>query len=135
MKTIFSMLVASVLLCGCVSTVKYPPSGDWNSGVRELGMVDADSGAWPLSLNAPPPAETYYFALRTVAASKYSVAPNQIVLDDVSVTFGSEVVGTIRDWKATAEAGQDTNIAPIWPHVIEDNTPTLPIKSPRGAAE
>jgi hypothetical protein len=113
LKPILIAAFAAALLCGCVSTINYPayPSANWN-GIKTLGTVTADSGAWPLSLNAPPPDYTYYSALCSKASEQFNVPKSQVVLGEVSVVYGSEMDGTIRDWKATAIAGQNTN-API----------------------
>lgn len=96
------------LFSGCVSQINVPPSPDiaWDDSVKVLGPVTAKHGRWPLSLKSPPPAETYYVALRTTAASTFGVRESDVVLRDVSVQIGAEMDGTIRDWKATAVAGQ-----------------------------
>jgi hypothetical protein len=115
MKKLISLLAAATLLCGCASNLKYAPypaSGLDAPGVKVLGPVAADSGKWPLSLNVPPPDYTYYAALRDKAAGQYSVPQNQVVLGEVSVNYTAEVVGTIRSWKASAIAGQNTNLPP-----------------------
>ena len=126
MKNAIVPILAIALLCaGCASTIKYPPypSANW-SGIKTFGIVKADSGAWPLSLNSPPPDYTYYSALQIQAAKQYGVPQSQIVLGEVSVNYMAEVVGTIRSWKATAIAGQNTN-APIFV-----NAPAAPTGNP-----
>lgn len=101
-----TLALALALLTGCATAVKYPPTANWTPEIKELGPVKADSGKWPLSLNAPPHEQTYYSALKTKAAKQYGVPVDQIVLGEVDVEFSSELVGTIRSWKATAVAGQ-----------------------------
>ena len=112
MKKLLIIIATSALLCGCASTIKYPPypaTVNWGTGVKVLGKVTADSGGWPLSLNAPPPEYTYYSALQDTAAKQFAVPRNQIVLGEVSVDYMAEIDGTIRSWTATAIAGQETN--------------------------
>jgi hypothetical protein len=112
MKTKFLALLfglALLALCsGCHSLVKYAPSPPvaWGPDVRVLGTVTANSGRWPLALNAPPPEYTCYAALRAKAAKQFGVPPDEIMLGEVTVRIGSEIVGTVRDWKASALAGQ-----------------------------
>ena len=105
MKSFLCLLAAAVLLCGCASTVKYAPPNKWGSDVRTLGTVTAESGGWPLSLKVPPPEYTYASALRTKAAKDYNVPAREVVLDEMTVSFMSEIDGTIRSWKASALAG------------------------------
>jgi hypothetical protein len=133
MKNAIAAILAAALLCGCVSTIKYPayPVVSW-AQVKTLGVVTADSGGWPLSLNSPPPDYTYYSALQNKAAKQYDVPKSQVVLGEVSVNYGAEMDGTIRDWTATAIAGQNTN-APVFidaPSAPEES-PGIPLKSPK----
>lgn len=103
---LFAVAIA-VLTSGCKSVVKYAPTAPppWGLEVRTLGQVKANSGRWPLSLNVPPPEYTFYDALRTQAATTYSVPKSEVVLDEVTVSFTAEIVGTIRKWEASALAG------------------------------
>jgi len=111
MKTALYLLAAGALLCltGCESVMKYPPSEGWSQNVKILGPVEANSGMWPLSLSAPPPQYTYFAALRDKAAFKYNVPVDTVVIGEMTVTVGAEIDGTVRDWKASALAGQNTN--------------------------
>lgn len=59
-----------------------------------------------LVLRSALPGQTFYSALQVQAASQYSVPEQEVVLREVTVQIGAERDGTIRDWKATAEAGQ-----------------------------
>lgn len=99
-------LITLLILVGCSTVSKYPPTAEWGPDVKLLGPIKADSGRWPLSLNVPPADQTYYSALKTAAAKQYGVAENSIVLSEVTVEFGTEMVGTIRSWRASAVAGQ-----------------------------
>jgi hypothetical protein len=45
--------------------------------------------------------------LRTKAAEQFKADVSTIVLKDVQVTYNTELVGTIRGWKATAIAGRN----------------------------
>jgi len=138
MKKALCTIAAAALLCGCASTIKYPayPAAvNWGKDVKILGQVTTDSGPWPLSLNSPPPDYTYYSALQEKAATQYQVPKSQVVLGEVAVDYMAEMVGTIRSWKATAIAGQNTN-APIIPDA--PSAPSAPenhwlgnLKSPR----
>lgn len=110
-KLLASMLGLALLalFSGCTSVVKfapYPTADAWSGDVKTLGTVEADSGKWPLSLHAQPSEYTYYSALRAKAAKTYSVPESEIVLGEVEVKIGAELDGTIRDWKASAQAGQ-----------------------------
>lgn len=113
-RSILPVVMISVigLTAGCTSIVKvapYPSVTAWsNPAVKKLGPVSADSGAWPLSLHAVPN-YTIQSALRSNASDKYRVPADQIVLSESTVQVGAEMDGTIRDWKATAEAGQLAN--------------------------
>jgi len=110
MKKNLCLVAVAALLCGCVSTVKYPPSAGWDGpNIKPLGEVAADSGRWPLSLHTTPPEYTFYAALRDKAVAQYNVPVNSVVIGEMTVTIGAEMDGTIRDWKATALAGQKTN--------------------------
>ena len=108
MKNTLCVLAAALLLTGCESTLKSPATAGWNSS-RVLGPIKATSGIWPLSLNAPPPQYTYFAALRDQAAYKFNVPPASVEFDEMTVRVGSEMDGTVRDWTATAIAGQNTN--------------------------
>ena len=100
------LLTLGVLASGCKSVVKYPPMTSWGPNVQTLGVVKADSGRWPLSLNVPPPEYTFQDALRTKAADTYKVTKSEVVLDEVTVSFTAEMVGTIRKWEASAMSGR-----------------------------
>jgi hypothetical protein len=127
---------ATVLLTGCQSVAKYAPYGSWTANVQTLGPVKANSGAWPLSLHAPPPEYTYHSALRSVAHGIYGVPENEIVLGEVTVEFMSELDGTIRSWKAAAIAGRNREASPLPPTVgtpIEGITGGGPAQERAGA--
>jgi len=99
----------ALLFAGCTSVLKiapYPTAEVWGTDVHPLGTVTANSGRWPMSLHSVPPDYTFYAALRSKAASQFGVAESEIVLGEVTVKIGAELDGTIRDWKATAKAGQ-----------------------------
>lgn len=105
---LLALAIGAALLTGCTSMINVPPypaADAWSPDVKPLGTVTADSGRWPLSLNSVPPNETFYAPLRAKAAAKYSVPESEVVLRNISVKIGAEMDGTIRDWKATAEAG------------------------------
>lgn len=106
---IIAIASSLALLCGCESSLKYPPSANWGPNTRLLGEVKADSGMWPLSLSAPPPEYTYFSALRDKAAFKYNVPTDSVAIGEMTVVVGAEMDGTVRDWTATALAGQNTN--------------------------
>jgi len=107
MRVSFGLCLALAGLCSaCSSVVKYPGAGAWGPDTKSLGPVTADSGKWPLSLNVPPPEQTYYSALKSKACGQYWVPIDEIVLGEVSVALSTEMVGTVRAWKATAMAGQ-----------------------------
>jgi hypothetical protein len=109
LASILGLACALALLTGCTSVIKvapFPDSTPWGDDVRPLGTVMAKSGAWPLSLHSAPPDHTFYSALRANASSQFGVPEPEIVLGEVTVQIGAEMDGTIRDWKATAEAGQ-----------------------------
>ncbi len=94
---------------GCTSVVKcppYPTADSWSGEVKTLGPVKADSGKWPLSLHQQPSDYTYYSALVAKAESLYGVPKAEIILSEVDVKLLAEMDGTIRDWKASATAGQ-----------------------------
>jgi hypothetical protein len=111
-RSVFIPIIVSsiaLILTGCTSVLKvapYPTSGPWGDDVRRLGTVSASSGPWPLSLHSMPPDYTFHAALRAKAASQFGVPESEVVLGEVTVNLGSELDGTIRDWKVTAEAGQ-----------------------------
>jgi len=109
MKNTLYLLAATALLCGCESTIKYPPSANWGPNTKVLGQVKADSGFWSLSLSAPPPQYTYFAALRDKAAFQFNLPAEAIAIGEMTVVVGSEMDGTVRDWTATAIAGQNTN--------------------------
>ena len=110
----FGLALLALAFTGCVSVVKYPPSpaAAWGPDVRKLGTVTATSGKWPLSLQSIPPDYTFYSALRSVTSGTYGVPETEIVLGEVTVQIGAELDGTIRDWKATADAGQEKTAKP-----------------------
>jgi hypothetical protein len=113
MKKLLSLLtVIPLLLAGCESTLKYPPSTNWSAGTKILGPVEADSGMWSLSLSAPPPEYTYFAALRDKAAFKFNVPTESVAIGEMTVSIGAEMDGTVRDWHASAIAGQNTNSIP-----------------------
>jgi hypothetical protein len=101
-------LSAGASFSGCSSVVKFPATAaqPWDASVKKLGTVSADSGRWPLSLNQAPTEYTYYSALKKKAAATYIVPEQEVVLGEVSVEISAEINGTVRSWKATAEAGQ-----------------------------
>ncbi len=102
--------LALLALCsGCTSVIKvapYPTSAPWGDEVKRLGTVTADSGRWPLALHSVPPDYTFHAALRSKASSQFGVPEAEVVLSEVTVQIGAELDGTIRDWKASAAAGQ-----------------------------
>jgi hypothetical protein len=102
------LLLGVMILTGCKSMITLPPSPneEWGDDVKRLGLVKADSGLWPLSLRSVPPEYTFQSALRRNAASKFGVPEPEVMLGPTMVEIGAELDGTIRDWKATAEAGQ-----------------------------
>jgi hypothetical protein len=100
-----------------------PSVGSWTAETIVLGRVVAcrggnldfsedhkDCNQWPISLPSLPHPETHYAELRTKAALQYQIDVGTIVLKDVQVTYNTELVGTIRGWKATAIAGR--NLSP-----------------------
>lgn len=107
-----ALVIAALGFSGCTSIVKvapFPSPTAWDDpAVKKLGPVSADSGVWPLSLHSVPD-YTIQSTLRSNASNKYKVPADQIVLSEATVQVGAELDGTIRDWKATAEAGQLAN--------------------------
>jgi hypothetical protein len=117
-NVIVSVIIAILAwaFSGCTSLVKVPPyptGTAWSSEVKRLGVVTADSGRWPLSLHSVPSDYTFQAALRSKAAAQFGVPETEIVLGEASVKVGAELDGTIRDWKATAEAGQLKNVGAV----------------------
>jgi hypothetical protein len=55
---------------------------------------------------------------------KYSIPANEVVLGDIAVETDNELVGTVRGWKATAQAGRRRPTAP-GPAGVEDRLRTL----------
>ncbi len=99
----------ALVFTGCTSTIRVPPypsSEPWGADVKRLGAVTATSGPWPLSLNSLPPSYTFQAALRSQAANQFGVPEPEIVVGEATVQIGAELDGTIRNWKATAEAGR-----------------------------
>ena len=86
-----------------------------DSSVEMLGPVTACAGGlccgeeegcqWPLALTNPPEAYTYQAALRAKAVQQYGIPATEIVLGDIAVETENELVGTVRGWRATAQAG------------------------------
>ena len=106
MKSILCLIAAAALLCGCHSVVKYPPSAGWGPDTKVLGRIEADSGRWSLSLRGTPPQYHFETALRKKAAKTFLVPESSLLFGELTVEIGSELDGTIRDWKASALAGQ-----------------------------
>ncbi len=109
------LLIAACVVMGCSQRVPYADMGKWDSDVVALGPVQACQGGWcchdgdcqwPLALSVPPPTETYHRALVDDAVKRYDVPADQVVLRQVVVTLHTEVVGTVRGWKAEAIAGR-----------------------------
>lgn len=120
MIPILPLLVLLTLLSGCAnhSTILLPSSGTWTANTVTLGPVVACQGGnmdftdthkecnqWPLSIPSLPHPETHHTELKTKAAQQYRTDVNAIILKDVQVIYNTELVGTIRGWKATALAG------------------------------
>jgi hypothetical protein len=118
MRTLLAVIVV-LGVAGCTPKMHltFPGGmGPWDSGVQSLGPVVACGGGgccgtdegcqWPLALTNPPEAYTYQAALRSDAAKRYSVPSNEVVLSDIAVELDTELVGTVRGWKATATAGR-----------------------------
>jgi hypothetical protein len=106
---IVGLALALGLFAGCASVATlapFPNAGAWDSTVKPLGTVTADSGKWPLALHAMPPDYTFYSALKKAASKQFGVPEDEIVLGEVSIKTMSEIDGTMRSWKATASAGQ-----------------------------
>jgi len=115
-------VVIGLMMSACAnrSDLMLPSVGSWTPETIVLGRVVAcrggnldfsddhkDCNKWPLSLPSLPHPETHYAELRTKAAQQYQVDVGAIVLKDVQVTYNSELVGTIRGWKASAIAGRN----------------------------
>ncbi len=100
---LLTALLAVALCVGCASTMVVPDSGS-PEGARHLGPVRADSGKWPISLNAPPPTDQIHAELRRAAAKEYGVSEGRVVLTGIEMSVMAELNGTIRKWKATGEA-------------------------------
>lgn len=99
----------TLVFSGCTSIVRvapFPNGEAWSAEVKRLGIVTADSGRWPLSLHSLPPEYTFQAALRSAAGQRFGVPEGEIVLGEATVKIMAEIDGTIRSWKATAEAGQ-----------------------------
>lgn len=109
-------LCTLLLLSACTTQLAYRGYGTWDQSVKVLGPVEVCRGAFcqssdegaqfALALMMPPEAETYHAALRAKAATVYHVPEEQIVLSEVQVHVVSEMVGTVRGWRAIAQAGQ-----------------------------
>lgn len=113
-------LLLFLTACANHSTLLLPAAGTWTSDTVLLGPVVACRGGnldfsehhkecnqWPLSLPSMPHPEIHHAELRTKAAQQYQTDVGQIVLKDVQVIYNTELVGTIRGWKATAIAGNN----------------------------
>lgn len=107
--------------CAARTPMLLPSSGIWTVDTVLLGPVVACQGGnrdfsehhkecnkWPLSIPSLPHPETHHAELRAKAAEQYHVDGSAIVLKDVQVTYNTELVGTIRGWKATAIAGRNS---------------------------
>lgn len=114
-----ALMILLVTGAGCATQVKHPGFGTWDDSVLPLGKVVASRGGWwrnadpedtgwALALNVPPDPFTYYSALLDKAVKTYYVPREEVVLGEVSVDLLTEVVGTVRAWKATAVAGRRT---------------------------
>ena len=105
-------------MTACTTQVAYPGYGEWGPAVTPLGPVAVCRGAFcdasdegtqgALALNVPPDAATYHAALRDKAAMTYAVPRDEVVLGEVRVELVTEVVGTVRGWRAAAHAGRTT---------------------------
>ena len=110
------LATATAALGGCATHLTYPGTAPFDDSVQMLGPVTACAGGgccgeeegcqWPLALTNPPDAYTYQAALRDKAVRRYGVPPEEVVLGDIAVETEAELVGTIRGWKATAQAGR-----------------------------
>ena len=54
------------------------------------------------------------------AVKKYGVPGNEVVLGDISVETENELVGTVRGWRATAQAGRQRTHTAQAPPSTED---------------
>ena len=113
------MLVAVVLAlisADCSIVLRYPPSRSWTESVETLGAVTfcrggfcdgSDEGLqWPIAFKTVPQAEAHYAELAAKAATMYHLSSQEIVLRHVSVSYSTEMDGTIRGWKSSAQAGR-----------------------------
>jgi len=110
------LLSASIAMLSACSTVQpYGNYGTWSDGVQPLGPVSwcgggcnqkGEGSIWPLSLPGPPSEATIHEALARKTASQYSVPESEVVLKNVNVKLSTEMVGTVRGWTATADAGR-----------------------------
>jgi hypothetical protein len=109
-------LAATLLITGCTSTLPYRSLGEWSDAVETLGEVNycqgggcsgSDEGSqWPLALTSAPTQDNIHAALIAKAIKVYHVPEQEIVLKEINVKLLTEVVGTVRGWKATAVAGR-----------------------------
>jgi hypothetical protein len=111
-------IAVAALSAGCtmMQSPTNPALLSWDDSVELIGPVSfcqgepcrgTDEGAQPpLSLAQPPEAPTYYSALQQKASSVYRVPVEQVVLSEVIITLSTEAVGTVRGWKADANAGR-----------------------------
>src|SRR5436309_7274469 len=118
MRPALALPVMFALAAGCAPAMHltYPGVGVLDRDVELLGPVTVCRGGgccstedgcqWPLSLTNPPEAYTYQAALRDRVVKKYGVPASDVVLGDISVETENELVGTVRSWKATAQAGR-----------------------------
>jgi len=121
-RPILTSVALLLLLTDCAnhSTLLLPAAGTWTTDTILLGPVVSCRGGnldfsehhkecnqWPLSLPSMPHPEIHQAELRTKAAQQYQTDVGLIVLKDVQVIYNTELVGTIRGWKATAIAGKN----------------------------
>lgn len=113
-----TVIAMTALVSGCamMETQTSPGLLSWDDSVELLGPVSFCKGEFcrgtdegsqsALSLALPPEAPTYYSALQQKASSIYRVPVEEVVLSEVLITLSTEAVGTVRAWKADANAGR-----------------------------
>ncbi len=114
-----AVIAMAALASGCAmveSPTTRPGLLSWDDTVELLGPVSfckgelcgaSDEGPQSaLDLAVPPEAPVYYSALQQKASSIYRVPVEEVVLGEVIVTLSTEAVGTVRGWKADANAGR-----------------------------
>jgi hypothetical protein len=121
-RSLLTSVSLLLLLTACAnhSTLLLPAAGTWTSDTVLLGLVVACRGGnmdfsehheecnqWPLSIPSLPHPEIHHAELRAKAAQQYQTGAATIVLKDVQVLYNTELVGTIRGWKASAIAGKN----------------------------